>query len=66
MSPEAIDARDKIIASEARAQALEEAAALAERTASYDDDLRRSVGFNTIGKSIATAIRELKKGPANV
>ena len=41
--------------------ALEEAALVADETASYDDILQRSAGCRTTGQRIAAAIRALKE-----
>ncbi len=45
----------------AYARGVEDAAKVARGTHAYDDELRKSVGFNTMGDAIATAILALKE-----
>lgn len=46
---------------ETRREALEEAAQIAERTKSSDDNGKRDAGLSTTGQFIAVAIRALKE-----
>jgi len=55
----AITNRDK----QARREALEEAARVADATTAFDDNVQKSAGCWTTGQRIAAAIRALKEKP---
>jgi hypothetical protein len=44
---------------------LEEAARVAEKTTSYDDNMQKSAGCHTTGQRIAAAIRAMKSSAAS-